>query len=111
VQVTIGDETHPLSVWIERFGVVSYATAHQRLVYGWTPEDAIKTPKITDRGSLSKAIRASGLKHGTVMQRIRRGWSVDAALSLTPRKGPRRAAWGAENGVTFHDQAEAANAA
>lgn len=114
VQVTINGETKPLSVWIEAAGVVNYATAHQRITKGWSAEDAIKTPLVTRRKGIPRgeriagfdadqmvttsagtvplwqAIEASGLKYDSVMQRIKRGWSVAKALTLSPRKGPRR---------------------
>lgn len=49
VLLTIDGETHPLSVWAERFGI-KYGTVHQRLTkYGWTAEDAVKMPLVTKR--------------------------------------------------------------
>lgn len=75
--VTLDGETHPLSVWVERLGL-KYATVHQRLTkYGWSVEQALRTPKVTHR---------SGIPRG---QKIM--------------------AWGAENGVSFHEpESEAA---
>jgi hypothetical protein len=35
---------------------------------------------------MEDAIRKSGIKHGTVYDRIRRGWSLDDALSIPPNK-------------------------
>jgi hypothetical protein len=117
VQVTMNNETHPLSVWVEKIGAVSYATAHRRIVMGWTIEDAIKTPLVTRRKGIPRgrriagftadqmiettsgpmplwqAVEASGLNYDSVMQRIKRGWPVSKALALSPRKGPRKEAW------------------
>lgn len=130
VLVTINNETQPLSVWIERYGVVRYGTAHQRIRIGWDAEKAITTPLVTrrkgiPRGSrignfdedrmvatpsgpmpLWQAIEASGLKTNSVMNRLRRGWPVGAALSLPPHKGPRKEAFGANHNITFIDQRE-----
>ena len=115
VVITMDGETQPLSVWVERYGA-NYGTVHQRIwKYGWSPEAAIKTPEITQRIgvpfgrsihdfehsfvdtvdgkiSLAEAIRKSGLKQNTVLQRMSRGWSVHEALSLPPRKGRRLSA-------------------
>lgn len=49
VLLTMDGETHPLSVWAERYGL-KYATVHQRVTkYGWTPEASVKTPIVTHR--------------------------------------------------------------
>lgn len=128
VQVTIDGETHPLSVWVERFGIVSYGTAHRRIVMGWGTEAAIKTAKVTRRKGIPRGVRiagfdsdqmvktpsgvmplwqaieASGLGHELVMQRLKRGWPIAKAIALSPRKGPRNEAFGANHGVTFIDQ-------
>lgn len=123
--VTIDGRSAPLSVWVEEIGMASYRTVHQRIIKGWDAKRAITTPKVTkrkciSRGNdiarsvepmvngipLSEAIAASGLKHDTVLQRIRRGWSVEQALSDEAKKGPHRR--GAENGVVFNDPQERA---
>lgn len=70
VLLTIDGETQPLCVWAER-SRLRYATVHQRLRKGWTPEAAVKTPLITAR---------KGVPRGAKIH-----------------------AWGAENGVTFHE--------
>lgn len=49
VIISLDGETHPLSVWAERFGI-RYATVHQRIYkYGWAIEAAIKTPLVHQR--------------------------------------------------------------
>lgn len=131
--IDIDHEVRPLSEWVEKFGVVNYATAHQRITKGWDAELAVKTPLVVRRRGvprgerianfdhiivstkdgplpLWKAIELSGLKPGTVLQRMRRGWSAEAALSLSPHKGPRKeaAAFGANHGVVFQDETASA---
>lgn len=46
--VTIGNETLPLSEWAERFGLThkQYQTIHARIMTGWNPEVALKTPRL-----------------------------------------------------------------
>lgn len=111
IMITMDGETHPLSVWVERYGG-NYKTIHMRIYKGWDPEKAIKTPDVTQRigvpfgrsihdfehitvdtadgkMTLGEAISRSGLKPDTVTQRMKRGWSVQEALALPPRKGRR----------------------
>jgi hypothetical protein len=63
--LTIDGETHPISVWAERAGL-RYATVHQRIVKGWSPEDAVKLPLITRRKGIPRGakIHAFGGNHG-----------------------------------------------
>lgn len=126
--LTIDGETHPLIVWVEKFSVVSYVTAHQRLAYGWDALEAVSRP-LTRRKkgdpsgptrlfgydastviqtavgemTLAEAVRESCLSVGTISTRIRRGWPLSMALSLAPRRGPRKEAFGAERGVEFRE--------
>jgi hypothetical protein len=67
VMITLDGETHPLSVWAERTGL-KYATVHQRIRKGWTPEAAIKTPLITVRKGIPRGqkLHAFGANHGVV---------------------------------------------
>ena len=127
LNITIGDETMPLSAWVERCGVVSYRTALARIYKGWPPEEAVMTPKVTRRKckprggrvseakemtlagvNLADASTASGINHRTIMKRLRRGWSLEAALTFPPRRGPHKEAFGAEHGVVFHCKEDAA---
>ncbi len=57
VLISLDGETHPLSVWAERFGL-KYGTVHQRITkYGWTPEQALKTPLITRRKGIPRGTK------------------------------------------------------
>lgn len=136
VVITIGDVSRSLSEWVEHFGAVAYPTAWMRIRNGWDAEKAVRSPKPNRKGvprgtrhrdfdghqivntptgqvPLWQAIEASGLRHRSVMQRIRRGWGIEAALRLPPKKGQRKAVreFGARHDVTFIDQRGEANAA
>ncbi len=110
--VTIGGETKPFSAWVDHYGVVSYSAARQRVTLGWTPEDAAKTPRVSNRLGIPRgnkvaefshvtvetkngpiplwqAIETSGLRSSTISKRLQRGWSMADALSLSPHKGLR----------------------
>jgi hypothetical protein len=123
VLITIGRETLPLSVWAERYGI-AYKTAHMRLRKGWSPEDAVKTPLITQRAgikrnvplhkasaemvsvsgelmTLKSASEKAGLAYDTVCQRIKKGWAISDALSAPPHRGKRDK--GTERGVKFRE--------
>jgi hypothetical protein len=66
VLITIDGETMPLSAWAERFGI-KYTTAHQRIwKYGWSPEDAVKTPLVKERKGIPRGerIHKFGARHG-----------------------------------------------
>lgn len=71
VLLTIDGETLPLSVWAERVGL-KYATVHQRLVKGWTPEDAVKTPLVTARKGIPRGekIHKSGAERGVPFREL-----------------------------------------
>lgn len=56
VLITIDGETHALSVWAERLGL-KYGTIHRRLIMGWSPEDAVKTPLITKRKGIPRGVK------------------------------------------------------
>lgn len=58
ILITIGEETLPLSAWIERTGV-SYGTAHQRIRIGWPPHLAVTTPLVKDRKGVPRGLRAA----------------------------------------------------
>lgn len=53
VMLTMDGETLPLCVWAERSGL-RYATVHQRLRKGWTPDDAVKLPLVTRRKGIPR---------------------------------------------------------
>lgn len=57
VLITIDGEVHPLSYWVEKFGI-SYATAHQRITkYGWPPEIAVSAPLTIKRMGIARGRR------------------------------------------------------
>lgn len=56
VLLTINGETLPLSAWAERSGI-KYATIHQRITKGWTPEAAVKTPLVTIRKGIPRGAK------------------------------------------------------
>lgn len=130
IMITMDGETHPLSVWVERYGG-NYATIHMRIAKGWDAEKAIKTPEVTERAGVprgraihdyapdlietpfgkmtfAEAVKTSGLAAETIKHRLKRGWPLDAALLLPSKRGQRKAliAFGAERGVKFHDSQE-----
>jgi hypothetical protein len=128
--ITINGETKPLAAWVESIGAVSYRTAHMRIRSGMAPVDAITLPKVTrrlgvpsgarvagyaddpivqtDEGPMPlwKVIERSPVNRQTIQTRLRRGWSIEAAVSLAPRKGPRKEAFGVQQGVVFSDLRE-----
>jgi hypothetical protein len=65
--LTVDGETLPVSAWAERCGL-KYGTLHQRLRQGWTPEQAVKTPKVTARKGVKRGLsfRTAGAEHGVV---------------------------------------------
>jgi hypothetical protein len=126
--ITIDGETLPLAAWVERIGAVSYSTAHMRIRSGMDALTAITLPKVTRRLGvpfgkriagynsdpivqtsegpmpLWRVIQRSSIDQKTIYKRLKRGWSVEAAVSLSPRKGPRKERFGAEHGVVFGDE-------
>lgn len=88
-----------ISEWAEKTGL-EFQLIQWRLNNGWTPEEIFTTPsgarramkprqqsatRITFNGKETTLIDAaieSGLKPDTVEARLRRGWSVDMALSV-----------------------------
>ena len=82
----IDDERMPLSAWTERFGAVSYATAHQRLKQGWGAKEAVSTPPVKCRRKYT--VKNASVSYSTFRQRMRRGWAEKDALSLPVRRGP-----------------------
>lgn len=56
ILVTIEGETLPLSAWAERSGI-KYATVHRRIVMGWSPEDAVRTPLVTNRKGVPRGAK------------------------------------------------------
>ena len=65
--LTVDGETLPVSAWAERCGL-KYGTLHQRLRQGWTPEQAVKTPKVTARKGVKRGLsfRTAGAERGVV---------------------------------------------
>ena len=61
VLLTIDGETQPLCVWADRFGL-KYGTVHQRLTkYGWSPEDAVKTPLVHQKYRIKRKRAQNGI--------------------------------------------------
>lgn len=115
--IEIDGVSKPLSSWVEQEGAVSYATAHARLAKGWAPNEAVFTPIVTDRRGIQRGrsiaksapkfdadlAERNGVSTATVFKRLRRGWRLEDAVSLPPRRGRR-----AKHGVKFKDDAEVA---
>lgn len=65
---------------------ISYKLAHERLMAGWSVNDALETPT-RSKDSLAKKCRERGVNYKCVQQRIKKlGWSEERALS-TPTLG------------------------
>lgn len=124
VLLTISGKTAPLSVFAENSGL-KYSTVHQRIMCGWSPEEAVTTPLITKRVgikrgtpirnasaelirfngemmTLAQASFEAGLNYHTVCVRLKRGWPLERALKARPRRGQRN------HGVQFGDDQERA---
>lgn len=85
---------------------VSVSMVYSRLRAGWSIEAALKTPptKIVERNgreieirvkgvsyrSISEVARAYDLRIGTVMWRLKHGWTPEEAVGIAERKRPKR---------------------
>lgn len=127
VILTVDGETLPLSVFAERSGI-SYQTLHMRIRKGWSHEDAVKTALVRDRVGIKRgasihrsspalityageqmtikqASEKAGLQYGTVCQRLKKGWTLENALSAPAHRGKRDK--GARHDVKFADMVTA----
>lgn len=77
---------------------IQQSTIRQRInLCGWSPEKATttktrKTNYIEFNGeqlSVHEAARRIGMHHNTLLNRVKKGWPIEAALSMTPLKGQR----------------------
>jgi hypothetical protein len=71
VLLTIDGETHALSVWAERSGL-KYSTVHWRVMQGWPPEAAVRTPLVTVRKGIPRGekIHAFGAERGVKFREL-----------------------------------------
>lgn len=102
ITIEIGGEIRPFAEWCEIYGV-PYNTARMRIIdRGWSPEEAVKTPVrskvhqprtracdkyFTINGStknVSDFAKEYGINRCTVYGRLRRGWSIEDALTVSP---------------------------
>jgi hypothetical protein len=96
--LTVHGERDSLAAWAERFGL-SISRVHQRLRLGWSEEEAIATPPGAKRASrppmarthwltmdgerlpLVEWARRYGVESTRIATRIRRGWTVERAIT------------------------------
>ena len=95
---TVDGITRSMSEWAEITGLTVSGIYGRMYTRGWSIEDAIKTPlpqtktyeyKGEHKTILQWALSA-GLKRNTVEERLKRGWSMDAALNTPTRTQGKR---------------------
>lgn len=92
--LTFNGETKTISQWSESIGVEAYVIS-LRLQYGWSVDDALTMPLgegptkkpmfleyMGERKQLAEWARKTGISRTAIMLRIRRGWTVEQALTL-----------------------------
>ncbi len=90
--ITINGVTKTAMEWANKFGI-KWSTLYQRIGKGWSgdklfsrilsPQEGRNKRSFTINGitkTLSEWVKESGLKLGTVTQRIDRGWTIEQAL-------------------------------
>lgn len=101
-RVTIGNETHTVSEWAERYGISKW-TVFARIYRGWDPAEAVTTPpgegprrsqKRPKRRKLIEAFgraqtvtewaRETGLSRQVIAYRLRAGWDPEEAMQKRP---------------------------
>lgn len=102
LMLTFNGETKPLKLWAEELRMC-YETLKNRLDRGWSTEQTLSTPPLAHdmyrvryltfdgRTQTMKAwALALGMKHLTLAARLKRGWSVEEALSTPLQESMRR---------------------
>lgn len=112
-RLTINGTTHTVAEWL-RLKSINRSTFDDRIAHGWSLEEALNTPAgtatnnaksrmITHEGKtmcLSQWSRETGINATTILQRMKRGWSLRDALfipkqptltkGMRPSRAPRR---------------------
>lgn len=94
-RLTVNGVTKIAADWAAEHGMPR-STFHNRLLRGWTPEQAVRTP-IAQKAEAGSVVahwvmtlgRQNGLNINTLHSRIRRGWSIGDAVNTpaAPQRG------------------------